>query len=110
MAAPDRQSQPTIHESEQVIQNQSFDKKYNVLAVELLAENAAGDALMRLKANSAGSLVSGLDYDYVDIQQTNATTDTYVFKTGGSGGTTVRTVVVTYTSSAKTDIDTVEYS
>lgn len=52
----------------------------------------------------------GTDFDYIDGQQTSATVDTYVYKLGGSGGTTVRTVVVTYTSSAKTDIDTVEYS
>lgn len=109
MVAPDRQSQPTIHESEQVIQNQSFDKKYNVLAVELLAENAAGDALMRLKANSAGNLVSGLDYDYVDIQQTNSTTETYVYKSGGVNGTIMKTIVVTYTDSTKADLDSISY-
>lgn len=110
MVAPDRQSRPTIHESEQVIQNQSFDKKYNVLAVELLAENPAGDALVRLKANSTGGLVSGVDYDYLDVQQTDSDTETFVFKTGGSGGTTVRTIVVNYTSSAKTDIDNITWS
>lgn len=56
------------------------------------------------------SLAPNVDYDYIDVQQTSATVETYVFKTGGSGGTTVQTIVVTYTSSAKTDIDTVAYS
>lgn len=52
----------------------------------------------------------GVDYDYLDVQQTDSDTETYVFKTGGSSGTTVRTIVINYTSSAKTDIDTVEWS
>lgn len=55
-------------------------------------------------------LTPNKDYDYIDVQQTSSTVETYVFKTGGSGGTTVQTIVVTYTSSAKTDIDTVAYS
>ncbi len=50
------------------------------------------------------------DYDYLDVQQTSGTVETYVFKTGGSGGTTVRTIVVTYTSGTKTDIDYVTWS
>ena len=58
----------------------------------------------------APGLVAGTDFDHIDGQQTSATVDTYVYKTGGSGGTTVQTVVVTYTNSAKTDVDTVAYS
>lgn len=54
--------------------------------------------------------VGGIDYDYVDVQQTNAVTDTYVFMTGGSGGTTVQTVTIVYTDSDKTDVDTVSYA
>lgn len=56
------------------------------------------------------NLSPNVDYDFIDVQQTSATIETYVFKTGGSGGTTVQTIVLTYTSSAKTDLDTVEYS
>lgn len=55
-------------------------------------------------------MVAGIDYDYLDVQQTDSDTETYVFKTGGSGGTTVRTIVVNYTSSTKSDIDTVTWS
>jgi hypothetical protein len=51
-----------------------------------------------------------VDYDYLDVQQTSSTVDTFVYKNGGSVGTVIRTVVVTYTSSAKTDIDKVQYS
>lgn len=65
----------------------------------------------RLLVNATtGGLVPNVDYDYIDIQQTSATVETYVFKLGGAGGSTVQTIVVTYTSAAKTDLDTVEYS
>lgn len=49
-------------------------------------------------------------YDYIDVQQTSSTVDTYVFKIGGSGGTTVKTVVLTYTDATKDNLDTVAYS
>lgn len=54
--------------------------------------------------------VAGIDYDYLDVQQTDSDTETFVFKIGGSGGSTVRMIVVNYTSSAKTDIDNVSWS
>ena len=53
------------------------------------------------------SLLAGIEFDAVDVQQTSATVETYVFKTGGIGGTTVATIVVTYTNSTKSNIDTV---
>lgn len=56
------------------------------------------------------SLVPNVDYDYIDVQQTSSTVDTFVFKTGGSGGTTVQTVVLTYTDSTKNDIDSIAWS
>lgn len=60
--------------------------------------------------NWTPDMVAGEDFDYLDVQQTDSDTETFVFKTGGSGGTTVRTIVVNYTSSAKTDIDNVSWS
>ena len=45
-------------------------------------------------------------YDYISLAQASLT-DTYTFKTGGASGTTTATVVITYTSSAKTTISTV---
>lgn len=61
-----------------------------------------------------GSNIFGLtpkeDYNYVDVQQTNSTTETYVFKLGGSGGTIVQTIVLVYTDSTKANIDTVTWS
>lgn len=54
----------------------------------------------------AGQLVNEY-YDYIDVQQTSSNVDTYVYKSGGSGGTTVATVTVTYTDSTKANIDSI---
>lgn len=40
-------------------------------------------------------------YDYVSYTA-GATTDTYVFKTGGAGGTTIGTITISYTDATKT--------
>jgi len=56
------------------------------------------------------NLAPKTNYDYLDVQQTGSTIDTYVFKLGGASGTTVQTVVVTYVDSTKADINTVEWS
>lgn len=45
-------------------------------------------------------------YDYVSLAQ-NATQDIYSFKSGGSGGTLVATVTITYTDSTKATLSTV---
>lgn len=47
-------------------------------------------------------------YDYVSMAlSAGDTTETYTFKTGGSGGSTVATVTVVYTSSARTVLSSV---
>lgn len=56
MANPQRQGKPDIEKSEQTVLNQSFDREYNVLGVELLAENETGTALNRLKTDASGNL------------------------------------------------------
>jgi len=40
-------------------------------------------------------------YDYVSLTISPSTTETYVFKQGGSGGTTVATVVIEYTDATR---------
>jgi hypothetical protein len=45
-------------------------------------------------------------WDYCSLALTNSTTETYTFKTGGSGGTTVKTIVV-YTDDTKETLSTV---
>ena len=73
--------------------------------VALYRYDSGSDTLIPLN-----NLSPGEDYDYLDVQQTDSDTETYVFKTGGSGGTTVRTIVVNYTSPTKSDIDNVTWS
>lgn len=54
-------------------------------------------------------VVNGLSVpasDYVSLAQ-DATHDTYTFKIGGSGGTTVATITITYTDATKATISTV---
>lgn len=46
-------------------------------------------------------------YDYMAYTNTDSTTDTFVYKTGGSGGTTVATVTIVYTDSTKAIVSTV---
>ena len=52
------------------------------------------------------NLLVPFEHDYISLSQ-NATQDIWTYKTGGAGGTTVATVTVTYTSSAKEIIDTI---
>ena len=49
------------------------------------------------------------EYDYAGLTEA-ATTDTWVFKTGGASGSTVATVTITYTDSGKGTISKVEKS
>jgi hypothetical protein len=46
-------------------------------------------------------------YDYMSVSYPTATTETYVYKVGGSGGTTVATVAIAYVDSTKVQISTV---
>lgn len=54
-----------------------------------------------------GSLLAGIAWDYVSATYPLTTTEVYEFKTGGSGGTTVATITIVYTTAAKTDLSTV---
>jgi len=47
-------------------------------------------------------------YDYISVTYPTATTEEYVFKSGGSGGTTVATVTLTYTDASKENLSTAE--
>lgn len=52
---------------------------------------------------SGGSPLGDLDWDFYSVSY-GATTDTYTFKTGGAGGSTVATFTFTYTDTTKTVI------
>jgi hypothetical protein len=74
--------------------------------------NVDGELTARMKKYSPGALqwvpeTDGVDansWDYVSLTQATLT-DTYLFKYGGVGGSVVSTIVITYTTSAKTTID-----
>lgn len=59
-----------------------------------------------LNPAASGSLITSA-YDYMAYTNTDSTTDTYVYKTGGSSGTTVATVTITYTDATKATVSTV---
>ena len=75
-----------------------------------LIRNGNSVAVVNSDGSSIGGLTPNTDFDYIDIQQTSATVETYVYKQGGSSGTTVQTITVTYTDSTKNDLDKVEYA
>jgi hypothetical protein len=43
-------------------------------------------------------------YDHLGVTYPNGTTEVYTYKTGGSGGSTVATVTITYTDATKSNI------
>ena len=53
MANPNRQSNPHIEKSEQAVLNQSFDREFNVLAVENLVYNPTTGAMDRQEVGFA---------------------------------------------------------
>jgi hypothetical protein len=57
--------------------------------------------------SSSVSTLVPFSYDYIGYTNTNTTTDQYVYKSGGSGGTTVATVTIVYTDTTKTQPSTV---
>lgn len=58
-------------------------------------------------------LVPGVDYNHLSASSTDTDEDTLTLKTGGSGGTTVQTVVINYPSGAdkvSDSISTIDWS
>lgn len=60
--------------------------------------------------NVGGGKLVTVPFDYVGVAYPNSTTETYTYKTGGSGGTTVATVTVVYTDATKANISTITRS
>lgn len=83
-------------------------------AVEI--KNATDDTRATVMSDGSQNALAVLDnvsnslvpqtYDYITLNQTS-TEDIWTFKRGGSGGTTVSTITITYTSEAKTVISSV---
>lgn len=60
-----------------------------------------------LLASTVGGSIVTKAYDYITASYPDSVTEIYVFKIGGSGGTTVATVTVVYTDSTKDNLSTV---
>lgn len=59
-----------------------------------------------LNVAARGTLVSS-NYDYMSGTYPDAVTEIFVYKLGGSGGSTVATVTFVYTDSTKANISTI---
>lgn len=62
-----------------------------------------------LPVTSIGSLLD-VSYDYIGVAYPTTTTEVYTYKDGGSGGTTVATITVTYSDATKEQLTSVERS
>jgi hypothetical protein len=70
-------------------------------------QSVAVDAQGRLLTAGGGSI--GLPtWDYMSGAETSATEETYEYYQGGSGGTLVATVLITYTDAGKGFISSIE--
>lgn len=80
------------------------DKDY--LSFEQLG---VADYARKVKVTSINEgILSGVTYNYLSMALSGGnTTETYTYKTGGAGGTTVAVVVVVYTNSTRDILSTV---
>lgn len=62
---------------------------------------SGGYHVQHVNVDTLSSGISLPQFDYTAVTYPTATQEVYVFKTGGSGGTTVATVTVNYTDSTK---------
>lgn len=67
-------------------------------------ETSGGDTAIRTLSKS--KLVNS-EYDYIGVTYSDTVTEIYVYKFGGSGGTTVATITVVYTDSTKEFVSSV---
>lgn len=100
MAEPQMQGMESITQAEHISPEKTGD---NIQAKRVALYAWDGTAWGRF----GGGFVSEA-YDYIDVDESGATTDVYTFKTGGSSGTVVATVTITYTNSSKGNINYVE--
>jgi hypothetical protein len=94
----------------QDLMNQSWDPTFRTFVSQIVG-SSDGTNMYKLKVNPDGSTASaGLitsSYDYIGITYPDAVTEVYVFKTGGSSGTTVGTLTLVYTDSTKANLSSV---
>lgn len=54
-----------------------------------------------------GSLLQGVDFNYIGATYPSSTQESYTYRDGGAAGTIVAVIDVTYTNSSKSDLLTV---
>lgn len=74
---------------------------YNGKDVQLFHNGQVVSSTNKLPVTDTAGIMSGIAYDYMSVAYTDSDTETYTFKSGGSGGTTVATIVINYTDSTK---------
>lgn len=70
---------------------------------ELRVDPTTGRLLVTGTTTNFPGLID-FSYDYVGATYPDAVTEVYVFKDGGSGGTTVGTITIVYTDSTKANL------
>lgn len=63
-----------------------------------------------LTSGGGGGGIVTESYDYISVSYPLSNTEIYTYKTGGSGGTTVATVIVVYTDGTKENLSSVTKS
>ena len=67
-------------------------------------------SILNVAVSSGAGPLSGIDWNYLDTQQTSSTVDTYLFYDNSTDLNLLKTCVVTYVDDTKADLDTVEWS
>ena len=96
---------PQTDNTEQKNSNLSFDSDFNINAVELVGYDSVNNVLRRIQVDSSGSILSnvtgivgGITYDYIALGYTGSDLTTVDYKTGGSGGIIVASLVLSYSN------------
>ena len=108
----DRSLVVTINNCTYVTDNDSISAGNESLITNSLNYGYNGSEWERITTDGAGNINTAITnqlhcglvevaYDHVGVTYPVATTEVYVFKTGGAGGTTVATVTLVYTDATK---------
>ena len=73
-------------------------------------ELASGELAVRVTQGESGSLLEGITFDYIAATYPTTSSEVYTYRNGGSGGTVVATVTVTYSDATKETLTSVERS
>lgn len=103
MSSPGGNTVPRVAKAEHIGPDDTGD---NIEAKRVAMYGADTTGAWSRMSSTFGKLVPE-KYDYIGFNLAGSTTNVYTYKTGGSGGTTVATVTVTYSDSTKGTISSV---